>query len=44
MTLNSVLYGNNSLELMRYGAEIFVLTSPNLQAIKIFVLYSKLSN
>lgn len=27
MTLNSVLYGNNSLKLMRYGAEIFVLTT-----------------
>ncbi len=28
MILNSVLYGNNPLKLMRYGAEIFVLTTP----------------
>ncbi len=28
MILNSVLYGNNSIKLMHYGAGIFVLTTP----------------
>ncbi|EMG84966.1 hypothetical protein HMPREF1394_00055 [Helicobacter pylori GAM105Ai] len=45
MILNSVLYGNNSLGLMRlWSGNICFNQPPNLQAVKIFVLYSRFSN